>query len=42
MCIRDSADTIVVREDADIDKIGKAVAKEVVDAIKNMPDPQPA
>ena len=31
------ADTIVVREDADIDKIGKAVAKEVVDAIKNMP-----
>lgn len=36
------ADTIVVREDADIDKIGKAVAKEVVDAIKNMPDPQPA
>ena len=30
------ADTIVVREEADIDKIGERVAKEVVLAVKNM------
>lgn len=30
------ADSIVVREDADIDKIGEAVAKKVVLAVKNM------
>ena len=30
------ADTIVVREEADIDKIGEKVAKEVVLAVKNM------
>lgn len=30
------ADSIVVREDADIDKIGEAVAKKVVMAVKNM------
>lgn len=30
------ADTIVVREEADIDKIGEKVAKEVVMAVKNM------
>ena len=30
------ADSIMVREEADIDKIGEKVAKEVVLAVKNM------
>lgn len=33
------ADQIIVREDADIDRIGEAVAKKVIQAIKNMPRP---
>ena len=30
------ADQIIVREDADIDRIGEAVAKRVVQAARNM------
>ena len=33
------ADTIIVREDGDIDAIGEAVAKKVIQALKNMPQP---
>ena len=33
------ADTIIVREDSDIDAIGEAVAKKVIQALKNMPKP---
>ena len=31
--------TIIVREDGDIDAIGEAVAKKVIQALKNMPQP---
>lgn len=33
------ADQIIVREEGDIDRIGEAVAKKVIQAIKNMPRP---
>lgn len=33
------ADAIIVREDADIDKIGETVSREVIQALKNMPKP---
>lgn len=33
------ADTIVVREDGDIDAIGEAVARKVIQALKTMPTP---
>lgn len=33
------ADQIVVREEGDIDRIGEAVAKKVIQALKNMPRP---
>lgn len=33
------ADTIIVREDGDIDAIGEAVAKKVIQALQNMPQP---
>lgn len=33
------ADQIIVREEGDIDRVGEAVAKKVIQALKNMPRP---